>query len=135
MFAPKCKAQIVTEKTAQLFNKDKSLSGQFRSNIAFALSIMIRKNFDLSQKGKELLAMLEGEIENTKLRRVIEYEKQYIMRSFEHELEEKENKLEETENELEETENKLEEKENELKETENENKRLKEILKENGIEY
>lgn len=113
MFAPKGKEKIITEKTTKLFHKDATLKGKFRENIAFALSIMIQKYFKSTLKEKELLKMLEGEIENTRLRRVIDFEVDHIRTSLEKELEESK-------------------KENEYLKKETEY--LKAKLKENGVE-
>ena len=89
MFAPKNKAHDITEKVTQLFREDTSLTGAFRNDIAFGLSIMIRKYFDLTPKGKELLKMIEPELDASKLRDVIDFEVDYIIRSYEKELSEK----------------------------------------------
>ena len=89
MFAPKDNAMSITERITRLFSVDKSLNGAFRNNIAFALSIMIRKYFDCTAKGKELLKLIEPEINKSKLRDVIDFEVDFIRKSYEHELSEK----------------------------------------------
>ena len=100
MFASNNNAKSVTEKLAKLFHKDKSLTGAFRNDIGFSLSLMVKKHFDFSDKGKELLKMLEGEIENTKLRDVVEFEVDFILRSHEKELAEKDEIISERDNEI-----------------------------------
>ena len=74
----------------------------------------IRKYFDLTPKGKELIAMLEGEIENTKLRKVVDYEISYIIKSFESELDEKEKTLAQSAETIAKQEKTLAEKENQI---------------------
>ncbi len=93
MFAPKNKAHDITEKITHLFRKDTSLKGAFRNDVAFRLSIMIRKYFDLTPKGKELLKMIEPELNVSKLRDVIDFEVDYIKKSYEKELSEKDDIL------------------------------------------
>ncbi len=93
MFAPKNKVKIVTEKIARLFHKDKSLTGILRSDIATALSIMIKKNFGISDKSKELLELMKPEVDNSRLREVVDFEVDYIRRSLEQELSKKEDEL------------------------------------------
>ena len=90
MFSSRNNAISITERITRLFSRDKSLKGAFRNNIAFALSIMIRKYFDCTPKGKELLKLIEPEINKSKLRDVIDFEVDYIRKSLEHELSEKE---------------------------------------------
>ena len=93
MFAPKNKAHDITEKVTRLFREDTSLTGAFRNDIAFGLSIMIRKYFDLTPRGKELLKMIEPELDASKLRDVIDFEVDYIKKSYEKELSEKDDIL------------------------------------------
>ena len=93
MFAPKNKVKIVTEKIARLFHKDKSLTGILRSDIATALSIMIKKNFGISDKSKELLELMKPEVDNSRLREVVDFEVDYIRRSLEHELSKKDEEI------------------------------------------
>ena len=88
MFATKNKAKQVTEKVTHLFRQDKSLTGIFRRDIAFGLSIMIRKYFDLTDKAKELLTLIEPEIDKSRLRDVIDFEVDYVKKSYEKELNE-----------------------------------------------
>lgn len=118
MFAPKNKAQEITEKITRLFRRDESLTGTFRNDIGFALSLMIRKHFDLTPKGEELLKMMNPEVSNSRLRDVIDYEVDYARKAFEKELKEKD----------EENAEKLAKKDNEIK-------FLKEKLEENNISY
>ena len=109
MFAPKDKAHYITEKVTRLFRKDNSLTGVFRNDIAFGLSIMIRKYFDLKPEGKELLKIIEPELDVSKLRDVIDFEVDYIKKSYEKELSEKEDSLAEKDKEIEELKAKLKE--------------------------
>ena len=88
MFAPKDKVNFITERIVKLFRADKSLSGVFRNDIAFALSIMVRKYFDLTAKGKELLRMLDGEVQNSRLRDGIDFEVDYAKKAIEKERDE-----------------------------------------------
>ncbi len=87
MFAPKNKAKFVTEKLARLFNQEKTITGTFRNNIAYVLTIMIRKYFDGTPKGKELLKLAENEISKSDLIDVIEYELDYRDRAHKAEIE------------------------------------------------
>lgn len=89
MFAPKNKAKFVTKKITRLFHKDNSLTGVFRCDIAFGLSIMIRKYFDLTDEGKELLNLIGPELDKSRLRDVIDFEVEYIKKSYQKELDEK----------------------------------------------
>ena len=114
MFASEKQACKVTEKIVNLFRKNKSLKGTFRNDIAFALSIMVRKYFDLTEKGKELLNMMNPEVTDSRMKDVIEYEVNYAIKAYEKEIEEKDKEL--------------------TKQSE-ENKRLKEILKSHNISY
>ncbi len=95
MFAPINRAKFVTEKLTILFSDDKSLTGAFRNDIGFTLSFMVKKYFDLSDKSKELLKMLEGEVQNSRLRDVVEFEVNFAKRAFEKELAEKDQALSE----------------------------------------
>ena len=100
MFAPKNNAKLVTEKITKLFAKDVSLTGPFRNDIGFALSIMVKKYFDLTDKGKELLKMLDGEVQNSRLRDVVEFEVAFAKRAFEKELAEKDEVISEKDEEI-----------------------------------
>lgn len=93
MFAPKGKAEFVTEKVTHLFSEDVSLTGVFRSDIAFGLSIMIRKYFDGTSKGKELLKLIEPELDTSRLKDVIDFEVDFIKKSYEKELADKDNTI------------------------------------------
>ena len=104
-----------------MFRNDTSLTGAFRNDIAFGLSIMIRKYFDLTPNGKELLRMIEPELDASKLRDVIDFEVDYIKKSYEKELSEKEEVLAEKDLVLAEKDEKI--------------KDLIAKLQENGIEY
>ena len=116
MFAPKNKAHDITEKVTRLFREDTSLTGAFRNDIAFGLSIMIRKYFDLTPKGKELLKMIEPELDASKLRDVIDFEVDYIKKSYEKELSEKDDILAEKDTILAEKDTILAEKDKEIEE-------------------
>lgn len=120
MSARKNKAKFVTEKLTNLFANDVSLTGSFRNDIGFALSIMVKKHFDITDKGKELLKMLEGEVQNSRLRDVVEFEVAFAKRVFEKELAEKDEVISE--------------KDLALCEKDEEITLLKAKLKENGIE-
>ncbi|MBE6500469.1 MAG: hypothetical protein E7Z80_08010 [Methanobrevibacter thaueri] len=127
MFAPKNKAKKVTEKITHLFRKDNTITGIFRCDIAFSLSIMIKKYFNLTRKGKELLEMINPEINISRLKDVIDFEVDYIKRSYEKELAENKKTLAENKHALDITNQKLVEKDKEIR-------ALKNKLKENGIE-
>jgi len=86
MFAPKSKAKQITEKITYLFCEDKSVTDIFRYDIVFGLSIMIRKYFGLTEKGKELLKLIEPEIDKSRLKDVIDFEVDYVKKSYEKEL-------------------------------------------------
>ena len=116
MFAPKNKAHDITEKVTRLFREDTSLTGAFRNDIAFGLSIMIRKYFDLTPRGKELLKMIEPELDASKLRDVIDFEVDYIKKSYEKELSEKDDILAEKDSILAEKDMILAEKDKEIEE-------------------
>ena len=100
MFASKSKAEMVTEKITHLFALDKSLTGIFRHDIAFAFSIMIKKYFDCTSKGVELLKMLGAEISNSRLREVVDFEVAYTIKALEKQIEEKDNVIVEKDNEI-----------------------------------
>ena len=74
------------------FNQDthyeSGFINKFRYDIAFALSIMIRKYFDLTPKGKELLKLIEPELSKSKLRDVIDFEVDYVRKSYEKDVSE-----------------------------------------------
>ena len=93
MFASRSKAEEITEKNVHLFKRDESIAGVFRGDIAFGLSIMIRKYFDLTEKGKELLKLIEPELDKSRLKDVIDYEVDYMKKSYENELSEKDEAL------------------------------------------
>lgn len=93
MFAPQMEAKWITEKITYLFDKERSLKKPFRNHIGYGLSIMIRKYFGYSSKAKELLGMLEPEVNDSKLRIVAEFEADYERKAFEHELAEKDNEI------------------------------------------
>ena len=126
MFAPKDKAEFVTEKIARLFVKEKLLTGMFRSDIATALSIMVKKYFGVSAKAKELLEMMKPEVVNSRLRDVVEFEVDYIKRSLEQELSEKDEVISEKDEVISEKDVLISEKDNEIS-------MLKAKLEENGI--
>lgn len=80
---------------------------------------MVKKYFDLTDKGKELLKMLDGEVQNSRLRDVVEFEVAFAKRAFEKELAEKDEVISE--------------KDLALSEKDEEITLLKAKLKENGI--
>ncbi|WP_458405082.1 hypothetical protein [Methanobrevibacter sp.] len=130
MFASKEQSKIVTEKIVHIFRKNISISGIFRNDIAFALSIMVRKYFDLTEKGKELLKMMHPEVTNNRMRNVIDFEIDYARRAFKKEMQEeleKQLSLKDKENEA-----KLKQ---QLSLKDKENERLKAILDEHNISY
>ena len=114
MFAPKQKAKFITEKTVTFFNEDKTLEGSLKYDIAFVLGIMIKKYFDYTNKGKELLKLIEKEISKSALMDVIEFELDW--REHVHKIE-------------------IEEKNKEITAKDEENAKLKAILLEKGIEF
>lgn len=93
MFAPKGRVEFVTEKVTRLFREDVSITGVFRNDIAFGLSIMIRKYFDCTSKGKELLKLIEPELDTSRLKDVIDFEVDFIKKSYEKELAEKDEQI------------------------------------------
>lgn len=107
-------AESVTEKIARLFKCDQSIDGIFRNDIGFALSLMVRKYFDLTPKGKELLEMMNPEVTNMRMKNVIDYEVAYAIKAHEQELKEKDN---------------------EIAMKDKENSALKKILEEHNIPY
>ena len=141
MFAPKDKASSVCEKIVRLFPDNKSIDGVFRADIAFALTIMVRKYFDLTPKGKELLELLKPEVENSRLRNVIEYEVDFIRKSYEKEIAERDNVIAEKDIALSAKDSTIAEKDialsakdSTIAEKDDEINLLKAKLKENGIE-
>lgn len=128
MFASKQKAKFVTEKITKLFSNDETIKGTLRNDVAYVLGIMIRKYFDLTPKGKELLKLIEKEINKSDLMDVIEYELDYRDQAHKAEIKEK-NEIINTKNKEINTKNK------EITEKDKENARLKEILAKNGISY
>ena len=133
MFAPKCKAEFVTEKITRLLACDESLTGIFRNDVAQALSFMIIKYFDCTPKGKELLELIKQEIDNSRLRDVVDFEVDFIKKSLEAEIAERDGVIVEKDNLLDEKDNLLDEKDNLLDEKDDEIARLKAKLAENGI--
>ena len=93
---------------------------------------IINRNFDLTPKGKELLKLIEKEINKTDLMEVIEYELNYREQAHKAELQKI---INEKNNELTAKNNEINEKNNEINEKNKENARLKAKLKENGIPY
>lgn len=86
---------------------------------------MIRKYFDLTPKGKELLKLIDKEINKSNLMDVIEYELDYRDQAHKAEIKEIIN-----------TKNKeITAKDKEISEKDKENARLKEILAKYGISY
>lgn len=86
---------------------------------------MIRKYFDLTPKGKELLKLIDKEINKSDLMDVIEYELDYRDQAHKAEIKEIIN-----------TKNKeITAKDKEISEKDKENARLKEILAKYGISY
>ena len=128
MFASKEQAPDVTEEIVKLFNKNKTLTGAFRNDIAFTLSIMVRKYFDLSKKGKELLSMMEQEVINNRLRNVIDFEIEYERKAFKKELNDKDNEISKKNNELSKRYEEITAKDDEIK-------KLKAILNQHDIDY
>ena len=125
MFASKKLACEVTEKLVKLFKKNKTLNGTFRSDIAFALSLMVKKYFDSTKKAKEMLKMMNPEVKDSRLRDVIEFEVNYAIKTAEKEYNEKINKQEQ----------KINEQKNEIIQIDKENERLKGILESHNISY
>lgn len=134
MFASKQIAPEVTEKMAHLFRKNTSIKGMFRNDIAFALSIMIRKYFDLTEKGKELLEMMKPEVENTRMRNVIEYEVDYAVKSFEKEIEEKDKTISEKNKEISKMGEELSKRDEELSKRDEKIKQMEQLLEDNNID-
>ena len=86
---------------------------------------MIRKYFNLTPKGEELMKLIEKEINKSDLMDVIEYELDYRDQAHKAEIKEIIN-----------TKNKeITAKDKEISEKDKENARLKEILAKNGISY
>ena len=142
MFASKDTSCEITEKVTHLFHKDKSLTGVFRGDIAYGLSIMIKKYFDLTDKGKELLKLIKHDIDRSRLRDVIEFEVDYATKSLQKELIEKNeilNQKDKVINHKDEALNHKDEalnhKDEALNQKDEEIKSLKSILKANGIAY
>ena len=86
MFAPKGEAKKITEEITYLFKKDSSIKGKLRNDVAYVLAIMIRKYFDGTKKGKELLNMVENVVRKSDLIDVIEYELDYRDKTMKREL-------------------------------------------------
>ena len=128
MFASRKLAESVTEKIVRLFKCDQSIDGSFRNDIGFALSLMVRKYFDLTPKGKELLEMMNPEVTNMRMRNVIDYEIAYAIKAHEQELKEKEEELAKKDNEI-------AKKDGEIAKKDEENCALKKILEEHNIPY
>ena len=139
MFAPRLESETITEKITRLFRADRTIEDALRNDVAYVLGIMIRKYFDATKKGKELLKLIEKEINKTDLMEVIEYELNYREQAHKAELQkiinEKNNELTAKNNEINEKNNELTAKNNEINEKNKENARLKAKLKENGIEF
>ena len=121
MFAPKQKAKYVTEKIAGLYKIDETLKGALKYDVAYVLGIMIRKYFDDTPKGKELLKLIEREINKSALMDVIEYELDWRDQAHKAEIEE--------------IKKELTAKDQEINAKNQENARLKAKLEENGISY
>ena len=86
---------------------------------------MIRKYFNLTPKGEELMKLIEKEINKSDLMDVIEYELDYRDQAHKAEIKEIIN-----------TKNKeITAKDKEISEKDKENARLKEIFAKNGISY
>ena len=128
MFASKEQAPYVTEEIVKLFSKNKTLTGVFREDIGFALSIMVKKYFDLTDKGKELLSMMEQEVTNNRLRNVIDFEIEYERKAFKKELNDKDNELSKRCEEI-------SAKDDEISKKDDEIKKLKAILNQHDIDY
>ena len=125
MFSPKNEAKSITGEISNLFHIDKSLIGIFRGDIAYALSLMIRKYFDLTAKGKELLKLIKPDLENSRLRNVIDFEVDYMRKSLEAEIESKQKSIEEMSEALAEKDASLAEKDASLAEKDDEISNLK----------
>lgn len=121
MFAPKQKAKYVTEKITRLYKIDETLKGALKYDVAYVLGIMIRKYFDDTPKGKELLKLIEREINKSALMDVIEYELDWRDQAHKAEIEE--------------IKKELAAKDQEINAKNHENARLKAKLEENGISY
>ena len=141
MFAPKSKAKQITEKITYLFCEDKSVTDIFRYDIAFGLYIMIRKYFGLTEKGKELLKLIEPEIDKSRLKDVIDFEVDYVKKSYEKELAdmgdalaEKDIAIANKDDVIANKEEVIANKEEVIANKDDEIRRLRDKLKENGIE-
>ena len=126
MFAQKNEAKNVTEKLTFLFSENKSITGKFRDDIGFALSLMVKKNFNRTKKAKELLKMLGGEVENIRARKVYEFERDYMILSM---IDEQKEMREEFSKEISKRDNKISERDNEISKKDNEIAFLKAELK------
>ncbi len=135
MFVSRKLAEFVTEKIVRLFKCDQSIKGIFRNDIGFSLSLMVRKYFDLTPKGKELLEMMNPEVTNMRMRNVIDYEVSYAIKAHEQQLKEKEEELLKKDNEIAKKDDEIAMKTNEIAEKDEENTILKEILKKHNIPY
>ena len=134
MYSPQDKAECVTEKITRLFAKDNSLTGIFRDDIGTALSFMVKKYFKLTSKVKELLEMLKPEISNSRLRDVVDFEVDYIRKSYEQEISERDELLSEKDNLISVKEELISEKDNLISLKDEEISFLKAKLRENGID-
>lgn len=128
IFAPEQKAKSVTEKITRLYHKDKTIKGALRNDVAYVLGIMIRKHFDFTAKRKELLKLIEKEINKTELMDVIEYELNYRDQAHQAEIEAKNEEIIAKDKEL-------SAKDEEIIAKDEENAKLKAKLAENGISY
>ena len=142
MFVPKKKSKSLTEKISKLFSKEKTITGTLRNDIAYVLGIMIRKYFDATKKGKELLKLIEREIKKSDLMDVIEYELNYRDQAHKAEIEEKNAQISAKDKEISAKDKEISAKDKEIsaKDTQISAKDaeiilLKEKLKENGITY
>ena len=96
-----------------------------RNDIAYVLGIMIRKYFDLTPKGKELLKLIDKEINKSDLMDVIEYELDYRDQAHKAEIKEI----------IDTKDKEITAKDKEINTKNKENARLKAILIENNIEF
>ncbi|MBE6499304.1 MAG: hypothetical protein E7Z80_01975 [Methanobrevibacter thaueri] len=135
MHAPKNDANWITERLIFLFSNYESLNKPFYNYIGYGLSIMIKKYFEHTSKGEELLNMLEPEVSDSKLRIVAEYELEYEREGFELKLKEKDNAIAEKNNAIAEKDSTIAEKEKSIATKNKEIEELKKKLKENGIKY
>ena len=125
IFSPKQKAKSVTEKITNIFSNDNTIKEPLRNDIAYVLGIMIRKYFDLTPKGKELLKLIDKEINKSDLMDVIEYELDYRDQAHKAEIKEI----------IDTKDKEITAKDKEINTKNKENARLKAILIENNIEF